>query len=115
MSDFSKLLGQLDSSAKLAADTRIISSSSSLKRSLLTKKSTKNDDNNNNNYDNIISKRSKVDHTNTMTNIDYNKYIPHDVNQLSIQLSFLGIGAQKAGTSWLHSMLGLHSQLSLPK
>ena len=114
MSDFSKLLGQLESSAKLAADTRIISSSSSLKRSLLTKKSTKNDDNNNNNYDNI-SKRSKVDHTNTMTNIDYNKYIPRDVNQLSIQLSFLGIGAQKAGTSWLHSMLGLHSQLSLPK
>ncbi len=28
--------------------------------------------------------------------------------------SFLGIGAQKAGTSWLHSMLSLHDELWLP-
>ncbi|MFI0398120.1 MAG: sulfotransferase family protein [Thiolinea sp.] len=30
-------------------------------------------------------------------------------------LHFLGIGAQKAGTSWLHAMLSQHPKLALPK
>lgn len=30
-------------------------------------------------------------------------------------LAFLGIGAQKAGTTWLHSMLSQHPQLYLPE
>lgn len=37
-----------------------------------------------------------------------------DVSQLTVQVSFLGIGAQKAGTSWLHEMLRKHPDLRLP-
>jgi hypothetical protein len=37
-------------------------------------------------------------------------------NQISYQLpNFLGIGAQKAGTTWLHEMLKQHPEVFLPK
>ena len=38
-----------------------------------------------------------------------------DLSQLRVQVSFLGIGAQKAGTSWLHEMLRRHPDLCLPQ
>jgi hypothetical protein len=38
----------------------------------------------------------------------------HDLQELSVHISFLVIGAQKAGTSWLHTMLSYHPQLNLP-
>ena len=37
-----------------------------------------------------------------------------DLQELTIRVSFLVIGAQKAGTSWLHEMLSRHPQLKLP-
>lgn len=38
-----------------------------------------------------------------------------DDAQEFLMLHFLGLGAQKAGTTWLHEMLSLHPQLALPK
>ena len=41
---------------------------------------------------------------------------PHDISQLRIRLTFCCIGAQKAGTSWLHEMLRNRvPQLALPE
>ena len=37
-----------------------------------------------------------------------------DLQDLTVDISFLVIGAQKAGTSWLHTMLRKHLQLWLP-
>jgi hypothetical protein len=37
-----------------------------------------------------------------------------DLQDLTVDISFLVIGAQKAGTSWLHTMLSKHPQLRLP-
>ena len=37
-----------------------------------------------------------------------------DLQDLTVDISFLVIGAQKAGTSWLHTMLRKHPQLWLP-
>ena len=39
---------------------------------------------------------------------------PRDFDDLKIDISFLCIGAQKAGTTWLHNMLRLHPRLALP-
>ena len=39
---------------------------------------------------------------------------PIDLQDLSIKLSFLCIGAQKAGTTWLHEILQSHPNLCLP-
>jgi hypothetical protein len=39
----------------------------------------------------------------------------HDLQDLTVDISFLVIGAQKAGTSWLHTMLSKHPQLRLPE
>eukprot|EP00978_Attheya_sp_CCMP212_P007518 scaffold17420_cov39-Attheya_sp.AAC.1 len=39
---------------------------------------------------------------------------PRDIRDLSISVSFLCIGAQKAGTTWLHEMLRQNPRLSLP-
>ncbi len=39
---------------------------------------------------------------------------PVDFHDLTINISFLCIGAQKAGTTWLHQMLNLHPDLCLP-
>jgi len=39
---------------------------------------------------------------------------PSDQQDLTIQLSFLCIGAQKAGTTWLHEILQLHPNVCLP-
>jgi hypothetical protein len=38
-----------------------------------------------------------------------------DLSQLTVKVSFLGIGAQKAGTTWLHEMLRKHPDLCLPE
>jgi hypothetical protein len=39
---------------------------------------------------------------------------PHDTPDLKVKLSFLCIGAQKSGTTWLHVMLKKFPMLSLP-
>jgi hypothetical protein len=104
MSDFAKLLGNLKNTAKKA-------SASSSKRSRLDEDpENKNDHHDNYDKHGRVSKKSKVQLVEKQITA-----MPKDVNQLSIKLSFLGIGAQKAGTSWLHQMLGFHENLSLPK
>ena len=40
---------------------------------------------------------------------------PRDIDDLKVSVSFLCIGAQKAGTTWLHEMLRRHKGLSLPE
>jgi len=39
---------------------------------------------------------------------------PHDIDKLTVDISFLCIGAQKSGTTWLHEILRRHPGLSLP-
>lgn len=40
---------------------------------------------------------------------------PRDICDLKVRVSFFCIGAQKAGTTWLHEMLRRHHDLSLPQ
>lgn len=40
---------------------------------------------------------------------------PRDIHDLKVKISFLCIGAQKAGTTWLHEMLNRHPNLALPE
>ena len=41
--------------------------------------------------------------------------LPNDARDLTINLSFLCIGAQKSATSWLHNILDLHKSINVPK
>lgn len=63
--------------------------------------------------DNRSESRSADNGTNTTSSIYTTKRI-RDLQELTVHISFLGIGAQKAGTSWLHTMLSCHPQLNLP-
>ena len=40
---------------------------------------------------------------------------PRDAHELKVKVSFFCIGAQKAGTTWLHEMLNRHPNLALPE
>lgn len=41
--------------------------------------------------------------------------LPKDVKDLTIKITFLCIGAQKAGTSYLHTILNMHPNINVPK
>lgn len=89
MSDFASLLGHLDQSAK-----RVSKEQDSINR----------------------RKRPRRDREEVASEIDNenDQSLPPDAGQLKIRLSFVCIGAQKAGTSWLHEMLCKIPSLSLP-
>lgn len=84
MSDFAALLGQLDDSAKRAP--REQGSENRRKRPRLGRDEVRKND----------------------------EPLPTDARELKIKLSFLCIGAQKAGTTWLHEMLHRIPELGLP-
>jgi len=123
MSDFTSMLGNLQKSV-----TKATHSTNSRISSISTQNKNHDDEkkyafNNNNNPKkrcriNIESSSSSINTNNTNNQNQKRKSIknprPTDVDQLSITLSFLCIGAQKAGTSWLHQILSQHSNLSLP-
>lgn len=97
MSDFASLLSELDKSAK-------------------TKKATSK--NNKRVNPTEFRKRSQTSEGEGQSDSGSRKRQrrkPHDASELTIQLSFLCIGAQKAGTSWLHEMLQNIPSLGLPK
>ena len=95
MSDFSKLLGKLQTSVK-----RTVESSSHQSIDQISGRSGDGD---------RQFKRQKVAEKSEQS------ALPKDINQLTVPVKFLGIGCQKGGTSWLHRMLELHDNLSLPK
>lgn len=90
MSDFANLLGKLDHSAKQVASR--------------TRKHYESDDESDKH---TANKKQKVTGPKIF-------HPPSDAHKLTIKLSFLGIGAQKSGTSWLHEILNLNHDLSLP-
>jgi len=122
MSNFASLLDDLKDSAKKASEEAATSSSPlnparrthSQKRSLDQKYES--DDNH---ADGTHGKRrmrlQQELRRSPQTIIGNDKCrLPRDTNQLSIKIDFLCIGAQKAGTTWLHENLSRIPQFSLP-
>jgi hypothetical protein len=102
MSDFASLLSQFAVKAKATDSTsnsNINSKSNTNKRPAATAVS--------------ILDKGQHEQKRTKLQVKTNVYIP-DRHDLSIEISFLGIGAQKAGTSWLHTMLSRHPHICLP-
>ena len=108
---FAKLLGNLETSANIAVK-------SSKKRQFSPPPSSSSSPSSSNNPSSSqqpqpeSSKRTKFQNQN---DVDQTFVLPRDIKDLSVTVSFLGIGAQKAGTSWLHKMLSVHEDLSLPE
>ena len=103
MSDFSSLLQQLTNTANQVQTTN-------------TNSKQKRDRSQSSNH--ISKKNHDTSLANTKRRRIQNKKlnnVPRDFNELSIELSFLCIGAQKAGTTWLHKMLQYHEGIALPK
>ena len=107
MSDFSKLLGKLQDTANTAKKAAALtnththsssSSASSKKRKLQEHSETQQ-----------APRRRQLD-----VHVQPRLRRPHDIHDLKVKVSFLCIGAQKAGTTWLHEMLRRHQDLSLP-
>lgn len=89
MSDFSTLLGRLQETAKAAASSAPITLQHKRKSSF--------------DEEQVLEVPRKK-----------RSMRPKDFNLLTINISFLCIGAQKAGTTWLYHMLRKFDQLSLP-
>ena len=107
MSEFAKLLGRLESSANKAVKS---ATSTNRKRTQPSKIDATTSDNEENKVNRTSRyKKQRVDDK------QFNLVAPRDIKDLTIKISFLGIGAQKAGTSWLHKMLSVHDNLSLPE
>ena len=110
MSDFASLLGQLQETAtKAAAEKRTISQASNEQRHTSQGNSPK------------YKRRRKDDEKSSrVRNCKDAEYVRHtydppaDADQLTVQVSFLCIGAQKSGTTWLHETLRRHPVLCLP-
>ena len=102
MSSFSDLLGQFQKSAKtLSTQSKQQNKSKKESRQLIVKR--KHDSFSNDGIDNKKKPKKR-----RLPNYD-------DVKDLrGLNISFLCIGAQKAGTTWLHELLKLHPQLNLP-
>jgi hypothetical protein len=94
MSDFSSLLKQLDKSAKRLAVEEP-------------------SDNINKSSEKKGRKRPRIEGPPSQVS-EQGSELPRDHGDLSIQLSFLCIGAQKAGTTWMHEMLAKIPGLGLP-
>jgi len=108
MSDFASLLSQLDQSAKKPAEEnkrRQQHEEKHLKKRW--RKGEKEPQKHDNNSRRCVDSRKRP-RTSTLSK-------PHDAPELTIQLAFLCIGAQKAGTSWLHEMLRKIPSLGLPE
>lgn len=104
MSDFASLLSQLDKSAKQAPPGNKNRNQREERDS--RKRPRKSDiGHSNNTQQSDTRKRSKITSCSK----------PHDASQLTINLGFVCIGAQKAGTSWLHEMLRQIPGLGLPE
>lgn len=93
MSDFSKLLSQLQESAKAVSTSSTAS---------ITQQQPK-------------RKASFHEQTQEAPRKRHVVMRPKDFNLLTIKISFLCIGAQKAGTTWLYHMLRKFDTLSLPR
>ena len=64
----------------------------------------------------IITTRKAVKRSRSLSSYGgKHKRVPRDSFDLSVNVDFLCIGAQKAGTTWLHDMLRKIPQLGLPK
>lgn len=88
MSDFSKLLGRLQETAKAASTNRTPVDQQ--------------------------PKRKFDGHSDEEAPRKKHVIKPKDFNLLTIKISFLCIGAQKAGTTWIYHMLQKFEKLSLP-
>mmetsp|Transcript_37362 Transcript_37362/g.43492 ORF Transcript_37362/g.43492 Transcript_37362/m.43492 type:complete len:382 (-) Transcript_37362:654-1799(-) len=62
----------------------------------------------------VNDSRKGADISGSSSPVPYRSF-PSDLNQLRLKISFFGIGAQKAGTSWLHFLLSQHPDLTLPR
>lgn len=118
MSDFAKLLGKLESSANIAA----VNSSSRKRQSSSRHPNKNNDEDEDNSNPNLSIQPPRLKKAKHSSNQKMEgpvsirtPHVPRDIKDLSVKVSFLGIGAQKAGTSWLHKMLSVHEHLSLPE
>ena len=95
MSDFASLLGSLKQSAKQAKDT----GQNDRKRRAATATTSSTDA--------AAASTSNKKHRPTPRE-------PRDKRELTLSISFFCIGAQKAGTTWLHEVLRQHPSLCLP-
>ena len=95
MSDFASLLGSLKQSAKQAKDT----GQNDRKRRAATATTSSTDA--------AAASTSNKKHRPTPRE-------PRDKRELTLSISFFCIGAQKAGTTWLHEVLLQHPSLCLP-
>lgn len=107
MSEFAKLLGKLETSANKAVESATSTNRKRPKPSDVNATTSDNEESKANRISTYKKQRVK-DRQNVSV-------LPRDINDLTIKISFLGIGAQKAGTSWLHKMLSVHDNLSLPE
>lgn len=127
MSDFANLLGKLQATAQKANTAEASTRSSSISTSASSKKRKLGDVKGDlfNHHSNLNSKRREKEeeedkHTETAVKTKTKTEVikinrPRDFSDLTIHISFLCIGAQKAGTTWLHEMLSRHPGLCLPK
>jgi len=116
MSDFSNLLSQLQQSAKAQSQAPSKTTESSSQSGHLGKhdRSTAHSS-----YNTTISSGPRKRSNTFLPNKKQKKHdydgLPRDYKGLSIKLSFLCIGAQKAGTTWLHKMLQQNPSICLPQ
>jgi len=118
MSDFANLLGKLQATAQKAniaevSTRRASTSASSKKRKLEDVKG--GDILNHRSNTKRREENKKIAAALAVKTEDTQINRPRDFSTLTIHISFLCIGAQKAGTTWLHEMLSRHPGLCLPK
>lgn len=113
MSDFANLLGQFKKSANRASAEEGNShrTGGSFDRKLSNESSTSSGTCKKQKFD----RREEKQEDSCRTKLRISHRLPSDAGELSVKLSFLCIGAQKAGSTWLHEMLRRHPSLCLPE
>lgn len=113
MSDFASLLGKLQDTADRARSSTAASASTSTSTTSTIHPPPPSNDNERH----PKRRRQRQGKNNDDIQPPFAKHgtiRPRDIHQLTIRPSFFCIGAQKAGTTWLHEMLRRHDGISLP-
>lgn len=98
MSNFNKMLGMLQESVKLARNNESVTK----RKTTMDSNETVSQEINMKTSNPTTSKRRRIFHA------------PPDKHLLTVNIAFLCIGAQKAGTTWMHNMLRKFDELALP-
>lgn len=113
MSNFASLLGNLRQTAAKATEAQ--QNHRQRLRQPITKPSIDPRADRNNDHDRRSDKKRRRRHEPPHSSSSTAFVPPHDAHELTVEISFLCIGAQKAGTTWLHEILRRHPDLSLPE